>query len=62
MAKISIGIAGSASTEGVVPTSGTPGTAGILSGATPAVTRAMWLWAGAVAVLFIFHVGGARLG
>jgi hypothetical protein len=39
-----------------------PGTAGIMANASPAVKTAMWLWVGAVALLFVFHVGGARLG
>jgi hypothetical protein len=62
VAKISLGIAGGAKAEGTTRAGGMPGTAGIVSGSTPAVTRAMWLWVGAVAILFVFHVGGARLG
>jgi hypothetical protein len=62
VAKIEIGIAGSASTEGATRTHGVPGTAGIMTNAQPAVKRAMYLWFGAVAILFIFHVGGAKLG
>lgn len=62
MAKLSLGIAGSAKSEGATRTGGAPGTAGIMSGAQPAVKRAMYIWFGAVLILFAFHVGGAKLG
>lgn len=62
MAKVAIGIAGSASTEGAVPTGGAPGSAGIMSGAAPGVKRAAIFWVAAVVILMAFHVGGARLG
>ncbi len=62
MAKLSLGIAGSASTEGATRTHGAPGTAGIMTATSPAVKRAMYIWFGAVGILFLFHVGGAKLG
>jgi hypothetical protein len=62
VAKLSIGIAGSSGTEGATRTHGVPGTAGIMGDVSPAVKTAMYLWFGAVAILFIFHVGGAKLG
>jgi hypothetical protein len=57
-----VGIAGSAATEGVRPTGGAPGTAGIMTNAAPGAKRALIFWGAAVALLFIFHVGGAKLG
>jgi hypothetical protein len=62
VAKLSFGIAGSASTEGATRTSGPPGVAGIMGNAQPAVKSALILWFVALGVLFVFHVGGARLG
>ena len=64
-----IGIAASARIEGttrvggIPPTPGSPGgTAQIMDGLHPAAKRAVIFWGVAVFVLFIFHVGGARLG
>lgn len=60
--EVAVGIAGSAKVEGATPTSGAPGTAGIMSGATPGAKKALYIWLAAFGVLFIFHIGGARLG
>ena len=57
-----IGITGSAATEGTTRTGGGPGAAGIMASASPAVRRTMVIWGIAVAVLVVFHVGGAKLG
>jgi hypothetical protein len=53
---MSNGIAGSAKLEG---TARVPGL-GRMSNASPAVKRAMLIWVGAFAVLFVFHIGGAN--
>lgn len=59
---VAIGIAASANTEGTTRTHGVPGTAGIVSGASTPVNRALIIWGIAVGLLFLFHVGGAKLG
>lgn len=58
----SVGIAGSARVEGAARTHGAPGTAGIVNGDTKQIQRVVIFWVGAVGILFLFHVGGARLG
>lgn len=56
-----IGIAGAARVEGTTRTAGKE-FAIVREEAHPAVKRAVVFWFGAVALLFVFHVGGAQVG
>lgn len=60
MARAAVGIAGSAQIEGASRTGGPPGAAGIMQ--PPHIQRTMIFWGIAVGILFVFHIGGAKLG
>ncbi len=56
MASGGVSVGGSARIQGVGNVVGLNNTE-----TNPAVKKAMFMWVAAVAVLFIFHVGGARI-